>query len=36
MVTGPVSGFMDAKGGRMDCMNMGGSIQKGPFWNFFS
>ena len=36
MVTGPVSGFLDAKGGRMDSVVMGDSIQKGPFWNFFS
>ena len=36
MVTGPISVFWDAKGGRTDSVVMGGSIQKGPFWNFFS
>lgn len=36
MVTGPISGFLDAKGGRMNSVVMGDSIQKGPFWNFFS
>ena len=36
MVTGPISVFLDAKGGRMDIVVMGDSIQKRPFWNFFS
>jgi len=36
VVTGLVSGFLDAKGGRTHSVVMNGSIQKGPFWNFFS
>ncbi len=33
---GLVSGFLDAKEGRTDSVIMGDSIQKRPFWNFFS
>jgi len=36
MITGPVSGFLDAKEGRTDSVVMGGSIRKGPFWKLFS